>query len=39
MQIKIFSKTKNETNGNGKGKKDDMKLRKIKLPERAEIEN
>ena len=39
MQIKIVSKIKNGSNGNGKGKKDDMKLKKIKLPELSEIEN
>jgi hypothetical protein len=43
MQIKIVSKIKNGSNGNGNGndkvKKDDMKPKKIRLPELEEIEN
>jgi len=41
MQIKIVSKIKNGSNenGNGKGEKEDLKPKKIKLPELSEIEN
>jgi hypothetical protein len=45
MQIKIDSKIKNRSNGNGngngngKGEKEDIKPKKIKLPELQEINN
>ena len=39
MQIKIVRKIKYGSTGIGKGKKDDMKPKKIKLPELSEIEN